>query len=190
MSPTGGFRHEHGQVSDAVDLSWKIDAVLKGWGGLALFDAYTIERRPVAVRNATTSSENLQRMLSPGLMPLLLDDTPEGAAFREEVRRGVQRRDAPRVAYDRDSTRLPVRRLTGVRVRRNAGPADADPDLRTNLASRRARAARVAARRPFDASDCRSSSLAAASSCCDPIRSPMQGRSKPPRANSTFRSKP
>jgi 2-polyprenyl-6-methoxyphenol hydroxylase-like FAD-dependent oxidoreductase len=82
MSPTGGFGMNTG-IGDAVDLAWKFDAQLKGWGGPALLDAYTIERRPVAVRNAKESSENLQRMLSPGLMPLLLDDSPEGDAFRK-----------------------------------------------------------------------------------------------------------
>lgn len=81
MSPTGGFGMNTG-IGDAVDLSWKLEAILAGWGGPGLLDSYTIERRPVAVRNSKESSGNLGRMLSPGKMPLLLADSQEGAAFR------------------------------------------------------------------------------------------------------------
>jgi 2-polyprenyl-6-methoxyphenol hydroxylase-like FAD-dependent oxidoreductase len=86
MSPSGGFGGNTG-IGDAVDLSWKLDATLSGWGGPSLLDAYTIERRPVAERNAKESSENLARMLSPGKMPLLCEDSPAGAHFREEFGR-------------------------------------------------------------------------------------------------------
>ena len=82
MSPTGGFGMNTG-IGDAVDLSWKLDAVLRGWGGPRLFEAYTLERRPVAERNAKEASGNLARMLSPGPMPLLCADSPDGARFRE-----------------------------------------------------------------------------------------------------------
>jgi 2-polyprenyl-6-methoxyphenol hydroxylase-like FAD-dependent oxidoreductase len=84
MSPTGGFGMNTG-IGDAVDLSWKLDAVLHGWGGKALLESYTTERRPVAVRNGRESSANLARMLSPGKNPTLCDDTPEGAAARAEL---------------------------------------------------------------------------------------------------------
>jgi 2-polyprenyl-6-methoxyphenol hydroxylase-like FAD-dependent oxidoreductase len=81
MSPTGGFGMNTG-IGDAVDLAWKLDALLAGWGGATLLDAYTSERRPVAQRNALEASANLERMLSPGPQPLLLDPGPEGDAFR------------------------------------------------------------------------------------------------------------
>jgi 2-polyprenyl-6-methoxyphenol hydroxylase-like FAD-dependent oxidoreductase len=84
MSPTGGFGMNTG-IGDAVDLSWKLDAALRGWGGPALFEAYTRERRPVAVFNARESSANFGRMLSPGPHPELWDPTPEGAATRAAV---------------------------------------------------------------------------------------------------------
>ncbi len=84
MSPTGGFGMNTG-VGDAVDLSWKIEATLRGWGGDNLLDSYDAERRPVAVRNVTEASGNLGRMLSADDTPELLDDTPEGAAVRGRV---------------------------------------------------------------------------------------------------------
>jgi 2-polyprenyl-6-methoxyphenol hydroxylase-like FAD-dependent oxidoreductase len=84
MSPTGGFGMNTG-IGDAVDLSWKLDALLAGWGGGALAESYTVERRPVAERNVRESSANLARMLSPGHNPTLCDDTPQGEATRARV---------------------------------------------------------------------------------------------------------
>jgi 2-polyprenyl-6-methoxyphenol hydroxylase-like FAD-dependent oxidoreductase len=63
-SPTGGFGMNMG-IQDAVDLSWKLAAVLQGWGGRNLLASYDVERRPVAIRNVREASGNLRRMLSP-----------------------------------------------------------------------------------------------------------------------------
>ena len=63
-SPTGGFGMNMG-IQDAVDLSWKLAAVLRGWGGPRLLQSYEIERRPVAIRNVREASANLKRMLQP-----------------------------------------------------------------------------------------------------------------------------
>ncbi len=84
MSPTGGFGMNTG-IGEAVDLSWKLAAMLEGWGGPVLLDSYQAERRPVAVRNVTEASRNLRNMLSPGKNPALLDDTDEGRALRETL---------------------------------------------------------------------------------------------------------
>jgi 2-polyprenyl-6-methoxyphenol hydroxylase-like FAD-dependent oxidoreductase len=84
MSPTGGFGMNTG-IGDAVDLAWKLDAMLSGWGGPALLESYAPERRPVAVFNGRESSKNLARMLSPKPEPALCDDTPEAAALRARV---------------------------------------------------------------------------------------------------------
>ena len=84
MSPTGGFGMNTG-IGDAVDLSWKLEALLAGWGGPVLADAYTSERRPIAERNVREASANLRRMLSPGANPSLCENTDEGAATRAHV---------------------------------------------------------------------------------------------------------
>jgi len=63
MSPTGGLGMNTG-IQDAVDLGWKLEASLRGWGGRALLRSYGIERRPVALRNVAASSANLRRMVS------------------------------------------------------------------------------------------------------------------------------
>lgn len=84
MSPTGGFGMNTG-IGDAVDLSWKLDAVRASWGGEALLDAYTAERKPVAERNVSEASGNLARMCSVPPTPELWDDTAAGAAARARI---------------------------------------------------------------------------------------------------------
>jgi 2-polyprenyl-6-methoxyphenol hydroxylase-like FAD-dependent oxidoreductase len=86
MSPTGGFGMNTG-IADAVDLSWKLEASVRGWGGPGLLEAYTTERRPVAMRVATESTRNLEAMLSPRQRPLagLLDAGAEGDRTRGEL---------------------------------------------------------------------------------------------------------
>ncbi|MGB7036773.1 MAG: FAD-dependent oxidoreductase [Xanthobacteraceae bacterium] len=84
MSPTGGFGMNTG-IGDAVDLSWKLAAVLDGWGGDALLESYGIERQPVGARNVAEASGNLRRMLGLAAHPDLLDPTPQGAATRAKI---------------------------------------------------------------------------------------------------------
>jgi 2-polyprenyl-6-methoxyphenol hydroxylase-like FAD-dependent oxidoreductase len=49
-SPTGGFGMHTG-LEEAVNLGWKLAAVIEGWGGLDLLASYETERRPIALRN-------------------------------------------------------------------------------------------------------------------------------------------
>ncbi|QRX81749.1 FAD-dependent monooxygenase [Glaciimonas sp. PAMC28666] len=82
--PFGGFGMNMG-ISDAVDLGWKLAAVLQGWGGPALLDSYERERRPVHrhVMNEATANHAL---LGNGLLQEGIEaDTSEGAAIREQV---------------------------------------------------------------------------------------------------------
>jgi 2-polyprenyl-6-methoxyphenol hydroxylase-like FAD-dependent oxidoreductase len=50
FTPTGGLGYNTA-VEDAVNLGWKLAAVLQGWGGPALLASYEPERRPAAQRN-------------------------------------------------------------------------------------------------------------------------------------------
>ena len=70
FSPTGGFGMNTG-IQDAVDLAWKLAAVLEGWGGRHLLQSYEIERRPVGIRNITEAGGNLGRMVMPKADPLV-----------------------------------------------------------------------------------------------------------------------
>jgi 2-polyprenyl-6-methoxyphenol hydroxylase-like FAD-dependent oxidoreductase len=53
-SPTGGHGLNTG-IGDASDLGWMLGALLRGWGGDQLLADYNAERRPVAIRNGTSS---------------------------------------------------------------------------------------------------------------------------------------
>jgi 2-polyprenyl-6-methoxyphenol hydroxylase-like FAD-dependent oxidoreductase len=55
--PKGGFGANTG-IGDAVDLAWKLEAVLAGWGGEALLESYECERRPIGLRNVTEAASN------------------------------------------------------------------------------------------------------------------------------------
>src|SRR5580658_9341988 len=52
--PTGGLGMNAG-VADAIDLSWKLAATLRGWGGPDLLKSYEVERRQVGERNVGAS---------------------------------------------------------------------------------------------------------------------------------------
>ena len=83
-SPTGGLGMNTG-IGDAVDLSWKLDAALQGWGGVALFDAYEIERKPIAERITRFSTGNLETMKRVRNSSRLDEDSATGAAERHKV---------------------------------------------------------------------------------------------------------
>ena len=85
-SPTGGFGMNTG-IQDAVNLSWKLAAMIEGWGGRHLLASYEAEQRPVAVRNVSEATENLKRMLSPRVLspdPRIFGEGPESEAARRE----------------------------------------------------------------------------------------------------------
>ncbi|MFT4510606.1 FAD-dependent oxidoreductase [Caballeronia sp. 15711] len=82
--PFGGYGMNLG-IGDAVDLGWKMAAVLNGWGGDTLLDSYEIERRPVhlrvieeAVINHASSSQSL-------LVDKLEENSATGDRIRSEV---------------------------------------------------------------------------------------------------------
>jgi 2-polyprenyl-6-methoxyphenol hydroxylase-like FAD-dependent oxidoreductase len=50
FTPTGGLGYNTA-VEDAVNLGWKLAAVVQDWGGPALLATYESERRPAAQRN-------------------------------------------------------------------------------------------------------------------------------------------
>jgi len=52
--PTAGLGLNTG-VGDAIDLSWKLAALLQGWGGPQLLRSYEDERRQIGIRNVRAS---------------------------------------------------------------------------------------------------------------------------------------
>jgi len=73
-------------VGDSFDLGWKIEAMLRGWGGPRLLDSYETERKPVAVHVAAESTKAYQRwMLTSADHHLVTDPGEAGRAARERV---------------------------------------------------------------------------------------------------------
>jgi len=86
LSPTGGFGMNTG-MADAVDLGWKLEAALRGWGGAGLLDSYDAERRPIgarAVAEATANFRNLQQLPTHDWID---DEGPVADARRAELGR-------------------------------------------------------------------------------------------------------
>lgn len=84
LTPAGSFGMNTG-IGDAVDIVWKIAAMLKGWGGPGLLESYEPERRPIGKRNVDEAAARFKRYapFKPG--PAILEDSPEGVRVRAEV---------------------------------------------------------------------------------------------------------
>ena len=85
MSPTGGFGMNTG-IQEAVDASWKVAAVLQGWGGKKLIETYDIERRPVAWSIVNEAARNYNQFAKLPKGKGISSDTASGAALRESIR--------------------------------------------------------------------------------------------------------
>jgi FAD binding domain len=85
--PTGGYGMNTG-IADAVDIGWKLAAVIQGWGGSRLLDSYEPERHPVANANRDHSFRHLAVHLQAQEMAdetLIGADTAEGAEHRARL---------------------------------------------------------------------------------------------------------
>ncbi|MDH5411497.1 MAG: FAD-dependent monooxygenase, partial [Alphaproteobacteria bacterium] len=84
--PTGGLGMNTG-VGDAVDLSWKLAAVLQGWGGQNLLKSYEVERRQIGDRNVGASryASGGRRKWRSQYRPEIGKDSPAGEAARDNL---------------------------------------------------------------------------------------------------------
>lgn len=85
--PTGGHNMNVG-MGDAVNLGWKLAAVLQGWAGETLLDSYDAERRPVGERTSQSSLDNshaLDVAAASVNSPAQGGDTPRARALRGEA---------------------------------------------------------------------------------------------------------
>jgi 2-polyprenyl-6-methoxyphenol hydroxylase-like FAD-dependent oxidoreductase len=62
-SPTGGIGMHTG-LEEAVNLAWKLAAMIEGWGGGALLCSYETERRPIAARNVEFATRSFRAIAS------------------------------------------------------------------------------------------------------------------------------
>lgn len=85
--PFGGHGLNTG-IADAVDLGWKLAAVLDGWADEGLLDSYAAERRPVQDRVIAEATRNMAT-LAPELMS---DELDEDSIAGQTARKAAGRR--------------------------------------------------------------------------------------------------
>jgi hypothetical protein len=81
FTPTGGLGYNTA-VEDAVNLGWKLSAVLKGQAQPTLLDSYEIERKPLAVRNTGYAKQFADSIGLFDADKALEDISPEGEQAR------------------------------------------------------------------------------------------------------------
>jgi hypothetical protein len=81
FTPTGGFGLNTG-IEDVGNLSWKLAAMVHGWGSERLLATYESERKPVALRNAALAREMGMAWHDLTVTAAIEQDTPAGAAER------------------------------------------------------------------------------------------------------------
>jgi 2-polyprenyl-6-methoxyphenol hydroxylase-like FAD-dependent oxidoreductase len=83
FTPTGGLGYNTA-VEDAVNLGWKLAAVLRGQAAPRLLESYEAERRPLAQRN-TAYAKGFADSLGIEPPPQIEDETPAGAQARRRA---------------------------------------------------------------------------------------------------------
>jgi 2-polyprenyl-6-methoxyphenol hydroxylase-like FAD-dependent oxidoreductase len=84
FTPTGGFGLNTG-IDDAVNLAWKLAALVQGWGGPKLLASYESERRPIAFRNTSAGKQWARSVGAVRVAPAIDEDGPAGDAARREA---------------------------------------------------------------------------------------------------------
>ena len=85
LNPPWGGHGFNTCVGDAVNLGWKLAAVLRGWAPESLLDSYQAERRPIAVRTIAAAGAQ-EAFLAPSFAAGDLDDDgPLGTELRAAV---------------------------------------------------------------------------------------------------------
>ena len=81
FTPNGGFGLNTG-IEDVGNLSWKLAAMVQGWGGERLLATYESERKPVALRSAAVARGMGKAWHDLTVTAAIEQDTPTGAAER------------------------------------------------------------------------------------------------------------
>jgi hypothetical protein len=98
--PAGGFGMNTG-VGDAVDVGWKLAAMLQGWGGPKLLDSYTLERKPIAMINVNEAAQMRASFDTQTPFSLKIEENNEaGRQVREKARAAILRTRAKEFQHD------------------------------------------------------------------------------------------
>ena len=93
FTPTGGFGMNTG-VSDAIDIAWKVQAMVEGWGGSKLIDSYFEERHSIGVRNTKEAADCFDQLNSVMQYGDILDeDSKRAEKLREKLSINLKEQD-------------------------------------------------------------------------------------------------
>ena len=81
FTPTGGMGYNT-SVDDAVNLGWKLAAVLQGWAPPELLATYESERKPMALRNTAFAGRMADSIGSIAVSPVIDDEGGQGDRAR------------------------------------------------------------------------------------------------------------
>jgi 2-polyprenyl-6-methoxyphenol hydroxylase-like FAD-dependent oxidoreductase len=84
FTPTGGMGYNT-SIDDAVNLGWKLAAVVQGWAPESLLDTYEAERRPIALRNTTFAGSMADSIGHIPVTPLVEQNGAEADAARVQL---------------------------------------------------------------------------------------------------------
>jgi 2-polyprenyl-6-methoxyphenol hydroxylase-like FAD-dependent oxidoreductase len=84
FTPTGGMGYNT-SVDDAVNLGWKLAAVVQGWAGEALLDTYEAERKPIAHRNTSFARAMADSIGGIKVPPQVDLESAEAAPVRQQL---------------------------------------------------------------------------------------------------------
>jgi hypothetical protein len=90
LNPPWGGHGFNTAVGDAVNIGWKISAVLHGWAGPDLLNSYQEERRPIAQQTIDLATHNMSNLSTNFADPRLADPGTEGDRIRSEVAAHIQ----------------------------------------------------------------------------------------------------
>jgi 2-polyprenyl-6-methoxyphenol hydroxylase-like FAD-dependent oxidoreductase len=82
-------------VGDAVNICWKLAAVLNGWAPEALLATYEEERRPIEAQTIAVSAKNMRTLSSELSDPRLFGGDEEFAEVVESVAAVIFRARTP-----------------------------------------------------------------------------------------------
>ena len=94
LNPPWGGHGYNTCVGDAVNLAWKLAAVLNGWAGPQLLASYEPERRPVAARTIADATANNNALAHHFADDLLGQNGPEADRARAETAGALQVKDS------------------------------------------------------------------------------------------------
>jgi 2-polyprenyl-6-methoxyphenol hydroxylase-like FAD-dependent oxidoreductase len=97
--PWGGHGYNTG-IGDAINLGWKLAAVINGWAPNELLDSYQTERQPIARQFIAAAAENGKSGPSNLAVEALMGTSAEFDAVHAAVAGGIQ--EAKRIEFHSD----------------------------------------------------------------------------------------